>query len=640
MPSSKLLKAIQLTFDESFIENYAHKLVTVPEVAIIELIANCWDAGATQVKIQWPESAGGEFQISDNGSGMTYNEFAQRWGQFNYKRRNVQPSAVKIPGIAKERKVYGKNGKGRHSLFCFSDVYRVETSKKGKKSIFDVTRGKGGEKPYYISVVDQTKNAESGTKISCKIEKNYRKTSDIKDLIGTKFSTEPSFEIFINNEKIELEEILKNSEEFLLDIQNEGTVYIYLIDSQKVGRISLLNGVAFWVNNRSVGDHSWKDYEGILLDGRTAQAKRYTIIVKADFLENEVLEDWTGFYDTERSNHIRNIIKNRIFEIIGQIMQEVRTESKKEIVDNNRQYIRQLGDLGKEKIGFFIDEVQKRCPTINKSHFSHVVEILANMEMSRSKYRLLQQLRTITPDEIDKLSNILESWSITDAKIVLDELQWRLQLIKKLESLVDDPTADELHELQPLFQEGLWIFGPEYDTKEFYPNKWLLTIIKKMYNHNIVDTPQQRPDFVVLPETSISIHTRDAFDPKTEQIKGYDKILIIELKKGKSVIGLQELDQARNYAIKIKDSAELANQNPQILCFVLGATVQCENSNYGSIELYPQSYHIILRQAEKRTFNLITKIKEWKNIEDGISDKEIKESLEQDDITNHLNFEK
>lgn len=640
MPSSKQSNAIQLTFDESFIENYAHKLVTIPEVAIIELIANCWDAGATKVKIQWPEFENGEFEISDNGSGMTFNEFSQRWGQFNYNRRRTQPSSVKIPGIAKERKVYGKNGKGRHSLFCFSDVYRVETCKNGERSVFDVKRGKGGEKPYSIEVIEQTNFNENGTKISCKIDKNYRKYSDIKELIGTKFSTEPNFEIFINNEKIELEEILNNSESFHLEIENEGSVEIYLIDSQKIGRTSLLNGVAYWVNNRSVGDHSWKDYEGILLDGRTVQAKRYTIIVKADFLENEVLEDWTGFYDTDRSNRIQNIIKIKIFEIIGQVMKEVRTESKKEIVDNNRQYIRQLGNFGKEKIGLFIDEVQKKCPTINKTHFSQVVKILANMETSQSKYRLLQQLGTISPEEIDQLSDILENWSVIDAKIVLDELHWRLELIKKLESLVDDPTTDELHELQPLIQKGLWIFGPEYDTMEFLPNRWLLTIIKKMYGHSVVETPQKRPDFVVLPDTSISVHTRDDFDSKIEQVKGYDKILIIELKKGKSEIGLKELDQARDYAIKIKNSAEIVNQNPKIICFVIGTSINCENANYGngSIELYPRSYHIILRQAEKRTFNLINKIKDLKNIEDKIYDKEIRESLEQEDITTHLNF--
>jgi len=639
MKSFNQITIIQPTFDESFIENYAHNLVTIPEVAIIELIANCWDAGANKVEITWPKSHGGYFEIIDNGFGMTYEEFTKRWSQFNYNRRKWQDNIIVVPNSNKPRKVYGRNGKGRHSLFCFSEEYSVETCKNGKKSFFNIKRERNGINPYLIEFNHEAHCDESGTKISCNIEKNYRDINEVKNLIGTKFIAEPSFEIYLNEDKIEAGEILNFGEVFPLDIEDEGTVEIFLIDSRKAGRTSLLNGVAYWVNNREVGDHSWKDFEGILLDGRTNEAKRYTIVVKADILENEVLEDWTGFSDSERSLLIRSQIKNKIFEIIGQLMQNIRKESKRKIIDNNRQYIRELGDFGKDKIGLFIDEVQRRCPTINRSHFSNVVEILANMEISQTKYRLLKQLGSVSPEDIDKLSNILDNWSITDAKIILDELHWRLKLIKKIESLVDDPTTDELHELQPLFHEGLWIFGPEYDTKEFYSNKWLLTIVKQMYKHKIVEKYQSRPDFVILSDTSISIHTTDAFDSKTEQIKGYAKILIIELKKGKSTIGVDELDQARNYAIELKKSGELVSQSPQIVCFVLGTTVDCENSKYGTIEVYPQSYHIILRQAEKRTFNLISKITELKNINAGINDEEIKASLEQEELTKFVKIE-
>src|SRR4051794_7283221 len=53
--------------------------------------------------------------------------------------------------------------------------------------------------------------------------------------------------------------------------------------------------------------------------------------------------------------------------------------------------------------------------------------------------------------------------SADHAALVLNELQRRLTLIRQLQQLIRDNRADEVHQLQPLFERGLWIFGPEYE---------------------------------------------------------------------------------------------------------------------------------------------------------------------------------
>jgi len=107
-----------------FFQDYAGKLVADTNVALVELVANCWDAGAKRVDITWPENNGGYFEITDDGHGMTKDEFEKIWGKFNYNRRDNQGVTVDIPGLSNQkRKVYGRNGKGRYSLFCFSDTY-------------------------------------------------------------------------------------------------------------------------------------------------------------------------------------------------------------------------------------------------------------------------------------------------------------------------------------------------------------------------------------------------------------------------------------------------------------------------------------------------------------------------------------
>jgi hypothetical protein len=53
-----------------------------------------------------------------------------------------------------------------------------------------------------------------------------------------------------------------------------------------------------------VGEPSWDglDGEGNILDGRTAVAKRFSFIIRAELLRKEVKDDWTGFHATQRSN--------------------------------------------------------------------------------------------------------------------------------------------------------------------------------------------------------------------------------------------------------------------------------------------------------------------------------------------------
>ena len=67
-------------FGSHFLEDHARTLISDPKIALVELIANCWDAGANRVDITWPkESVPEPIDITDDGTGMTYEEFIHRW---------------------------------------------------------------------------------------------------------------------------------------------------------------------------------------------------------------------------------------------------------------------------------------------------------------------------------------------------------------------------------------------------------------------------------------------------------------------------------------------------------------------------------------------------------------------------------
>ncbi|RZL40945.1 MAG: ATP-binding protein, partial [Pedobacter sp.] len=61
-------------FEEDYLIRTLGNLANSPEVALTELVANAWDAGATLVEIFIPEKHGDKLTIEDNGIGMTKEE--------------------------------------------------------------------------------------------------------------------------------------------------------------------------------------------------------------------------------------------------------------------------------------------------------------------------------------------------------------------------------------------------------------------------------------------------------------------------------------------------------------------------------------------------------------------------------------
>ena len=85
-------------FDERFLGRYAGAIMSDPTTALVELVANAWDAYATKVEIQWPDrETGAAFRIEDNGLGMSADEFEIRWRTLDYNRLSYQGATVMPP---------------------------------------------------------------------------------------------------------------------------------------------------------------------------------------------------------------------------------------------------------------------------------------------------------------------------------------------------------------------------------------------------------------------------------------------------------------------------------------------------------------------------------------------------------------
>ena len=621
-------------FAGRFLQDHAGQIISEPRTAILELIANAYDAGATQIDIIWPTEKGEKFSVTDNGIGMTKAEFEKRWHTLCYDRAAEQGTEVIFPKSVRgvKRTAFGHSGKGRYAPFCFADSYEVVTTKGEDCIHVRVGLTATGTTPFELQLLSEAKKKGHGTVISAVLEKHLLDIDELRQLIGSKFIVDPSLCINVNRQTVQLL-ALEGLKTTHVTVGTHGTITIHFIDSIEHYRSARLRGITWWVNQRRVGEPSWDrlDDEGAYLDGRTEHAKKFSFIVQADFLTpgQDVKSDWSDFHANQRVNDVRDAVHRYVIKEIQAQLATTRKERKKTAIENSRDLMGELPTISKRTIGQFIDEVQENCPTISDRDLSHTVQVLAKLEQCRSGYDLLAQLAACSPADLDTWNTLIQQWTASNAELVLNELDKRLKLIERLEKLVENPLSDELHDLQPLFERGLWIFGPEYEAVDFRSNRGLAEIIGRFLGGADYKPSQRRPDFVVLPDISIAAYCADAYDPAGE-ISGIRKVAILELKKGGFCVTQKEADQARDYSKEIRKAGRI-HATTEIVAYVLGATLEegLEAMDYGTnTRIIPMVYQTILRKAHQRTFNLQKRLQEVQPA--SLSDPEVEAVLRMD----------
>jgi hypothetical protein len=556
--------------------------------------------------------------IVDNGKGMTAAQFDRRWRKIDYNRIAEEGSRVDPPEELKDfapRQAYGRNGRGRHAAFRFSDPYIVRTWRGGTEAIYEVHRGTNT--PFDISLLSTMKDVEGhGTEISAKAADGILMTAEeARQVVGTRFLADPSSKVFIDGTRVTFDDVpalrLKETD---VPVPAFGQAHLVMIDTLKADRTTRQHGIAWRVKTRLVGTPGWVgfDHERIL-DGRTTEAKRFQFIVEADFLEDAVLPDWTAFDPGSAAwRATRTAVHAAIQECLSIFTAERRREAKATVRENLGRTVSQLPPVGRDRWNEFVDRVVDSCPSILVHEVEQVAGILANLELATSKYGLVSRLHALKPGDLDELNQLLVDWTVRTAKIALDEIQSRLKLIGELDQKLCDETTDEVRDLQPLFERSLWVFGPEFESLEFTSNRGMTEVIRKLFGSDEKGS-RLRPDFVVLPDGSVGFYSRDSHDLGHE-VDGVSRLVVAEIKKPGVVIGSDQKDQAWKY-VKELIQRGFVTKATDVTCFVLGSIVdQTEGSDRtewdNPVLIRPMSYNTFIRRAEKRMLGLRDKLRD------------------------------
>ena len=122
---------LQLKFDPRTIEHLGIKMYSQLPYALAELVANAYDADATEVTVMLYDNVSNDKRIiiRDNGDGMSYEEVKENFLVIGRKRRDTDSSRTNSSG----RKITGKKGLGKLALFGIGKTITIETTKSGEE---------------------------------------------------------------------------------------------------------------------------------------------------------------------------------------------------------------------------------------------------------------------------------------------------------------------------------------------------------------------------------------------------------------------------------------------------------------------------------------------------------------------------
>lgn len=608
-------------FEEDYLVRTLGRIAHDPEVALTELVANAWDAGAARVDLTIPPERENALVVEDDGHGMSAAQFKGRWMTLAYDRIKHQGPGVDFPDERKDwrRRAYGRNGVGRHGLLCFADGYEVETWRGGKGAGFSIgTHSR--ENPFKIEKESAFLRQGHGTRLSVVVERQLPDPDRIREILSARFLHDPQFVVRVNGQSVSLADQTGLVERAALEIAGCPAAEAFVVDSTRAAKSTLYQGIAFWVNGRLVGTPGWVVGNEAVIDGRARFAKRYSIVVKADNdWIGEVEPDWARFKSGAKADALYAAVCRYAQEVFKKLSANFVEESSEDVLVRNREQFKDLSALGRIEVASFTQELVRNNPAIHPDTLSAAVQAVINLEKSRGGAALLEKLTKLDDADIEGLDRLLGQWTVRDALSVLDEIDHRLAVIVAIEKLCGDPATDELHTLHPLVTQARWLFGPEFDSSEYASNVSLRTAAGKVFGKRVsaeaFANASRRPDIMVLADGTCSIVGTEVCDGSDGSLTRIQNVLIIELKKGNSKIGREEMNQASGYVQEFLGSGAL-DGTPMFRAYVVGHEVAPKTMRELEIKeetvlrgsVRATTYGQLTRFANQRLFRLKEKI--------------------------------
>lgn len=507
----------KMTIGVNVLKHLGINLYSNLPAVLTEVVANAWDADATEVNIS-VDDLNSKIEISDNGIGMTLDDVNRKFLHVGYEKRRDITVTPRF-----KRKVMGRKGIGKLSLFSIANNIEVFTSKDNEKHAFLISRieiDKANENSngefYPETLPTNAINFTEGTKIlltdlttpiqniTNKLRKNLSKRFSVLD-------KDTNFVIKINDVPITLDdkEYYKDvqflwylGEESLVDINRKfggknvlNMVRLNNIVDEKEGyRVTGWVGTFLRQPNAGIGYKPDKQLENVITlyaNGRVIQEDMLNEFKEnmfyAQYLVGEIEADFLDLTDkpdiatsdrqrikqddiryTQLKTYIYDVILLPIRKIWGDLRKK---HSEKEAMKNPqvKEWHDTLTPANQELAKEIIGKVESLVIDSENKAEVYKTSILAfeTLTIKGQTDKIKQTFENLeTQKDFDLLKMLFDSVDQLEAVSYYHIVRKRLQIIKEFEKVL--PTAKEKIIQKYLF-DHLWLLHPSWEKASTNP---------------------------------------------------------------------------------------------------------------------------------------------------------------------------
>jgi hypothetical protein len=561
MPTEKRERDFKITVLGRTLEHLGTQMYKRRDVAIAELVANCWDAGATRVDVEVPiEQAyspqSSVLTVTDNGAGMSDDEVERNYLVIGRNRR----SAGQTPN--KGRPVMGRKGVGKLAGFGLARNMTITTWRDSQACTLTLdsntlkTDSDHAERvaiPGFIEPKNDSLPYASGTRIAMQNLKHKTpvNVSGLNRALARRFSSSVrgEMEIYLNGERV--------SDPMIdFDMREPAT-------GEEIVELAPGQSIKWWAGFSSVVLP--KELQGftVIVNGKTAQAPPYffdvegtasgqhgtkylTGVIEADYLDAGTDDDSdrvsTDRQEIDWDDELAAPLKEWGDALTRRLLRE-RTEQrgekvKKEIHENS-EFSARIARLDRPSA----NQMDKFLILLGKAGTENErVTPLADTILRAFEYRQFHDFITeldvaaADPETFQQAVAYMRDWKLLESRAVLEVVKGRLDIIDKFYDLLvnDAPeTAPEKgkENLHDLIADYPWLINPEWQV--FSEEKRVTKTLREWGQEDIKDPDYAgRYDFLAL--------------------SGNDELIVIEIKRAGHSVNMQDLHNLEEYAGRLE----------------------------------------------------------------------------------------
>ena len=556
-------------------------------LGITELIWNSLDAGANKILINTKDNGLNGFEyidVIDDGEGCSY---LQALNAFKYIGNSYKRNINKTTNG--KRCLHGSEGRGRYkalsigNLVKFFSVY-IDKEDNLKKE-FSVILSSADLSVSDISELKICDNQDKQTGVSIRISAIEHKTTLfnenninlIQEIFAIYYSLYQDFSILLNGKEIDLTSKIKK----VFPESGKKTITVPLKDGKN---IELALKIIEWDFPRNQKDSS-KRLNLCNVDGCPLFQDNLGVGTDNLNISLYVMSDYIAKLNNENllSNLHEDVklIEKNAQDFLKQYLNIEKQEKRKQFIaslkqDNLYPYKedevkssvnnaeRELFDVIAVKIDECLPKFTTQEKKSKKLTFSLIKEAIAT-KSSKLKH-ILQEVCSLSNDDIEKFDKILENTSLPNIIATSNEVIDRIRFLSELRELVGGSISKKVKEraqLHKILAKEQWIFGEQYKpgTSDMSLRNVLLAHIKELDREKLNDEEliksikeDDNPELNLIPDLCLW-----SAIPKDSQEKR--EHLFIELKRPSQNATTKEQKQINDYAYAVAKDNRFTKEN-------------------------------------------------------------------------------